>query len=132
MLLSQWIALLARRAYLVLNAGQSSVYAETPWSVAASAVVALFLAMILLLDCSPSLPATAQIILMVTARHRPTPIRFSHASCSQDFGSFSDTGVSENFVVYTPVKAPIASGILARIEYVNQRNFCQFSAACSC
>jgi hypothetical protein len=73
-LLSQWIALLARRAYLVLNAGQSSVYAETPWSVAASAVVALFLAMILLLDCSPSLPATAQIILMVTARHRPTPI----------------------------------------------------------
>lgn len=93
--LSQWIALYARRAHLVLNQAQASTYDETPWTVVATTVVAAFFAVILLLDCSPNLPATAQIILMVSmSPSSPTPHCISHSSCRWDFGSFSDTGLS--------------------------------------
>lgn len=68
-LLSQWIALFTRRAYLVHSEGQtSSVYNENFWTVAATTVLALFFSIILLLDCSPNLPVTAQIIITVRAR----------------------------------------------------------------
>ena len=66
-LLSQWIFLETRRAYLRYHEGQVSLYVSTPWSVAAICVAVLFFVLCLLLDCSPHLPATSQIILTVSA-----------------------------------------------------------------
>jgi hypothetical protein len=64
-LLSQWIALDVRRAYLVLSQGPTSIYVTTFWDVAAVAVLALFFCVCLLLDCSPNLPAVVQIFVTV-------------------------------------------------------------------
>lgn len=133
-LLSQWITLFARRAILLQTEGQVSAYGETPWTVAAITVVAIFFSIILLLDCSPNLPITAQIILMVSFRSQC--LQLNHVVYTRFFrlvfGSYSDIGALLNFVVFTPEKTPIVSGILARIEYAIPRSFCQSSAACSC
>lgn len=70
-LLSQWIALNARRAHLVLNADRASKYNSSntsPWTVFAVSVLAFFVTLCLLLDSCPHLPATTQIIVTVRAR----------------------------------------------------------------
>ena len=64
-LLSQWIVLDSRRAYLVLRDGHMSLYDRTPWDVAAVSILALMFSLCLLLDCSPHLPAFVQIFLTV-------------------------------------------------------------------
>jgi hypothetical protein len=64
-LLSQWIALDSRRAFLVLRDGHLSLYDRTPWDVAAVSILALMFSLCLLLDCSPHLPAFVQIFVTV-------------------------------------------------------------------
>jgi hypothetical protein len=66
-LLSQWIALDARRAFLVLNEGPESMYYMTPWDVAAVTMLCLLFCLCLLFDCSPHLPAAIQILTTVRA-----------------------------------------------------------------
>jgi hypothetical protein len=79
-LLAQWIALMTRRVYLAVSEGQASIYVETPWDIAALTPVAVGFLLCLLLDCSPHLPATAQIILTVCvcnlAQHQIAPFTF--------------------------------------------------------
>jgi hypothetical protein len=70
-LLSQWKAFNARRAYLVLNENQTSIYNtsnRSPWTVFAVVALALLFTSCLLLDCCPHLPAATQIFAMVRAR----------------------------------------------------------------
>jgi hypothetical protein len=64
-LISQWIVLDSRRAYLVLRDGHTSLYDRTPWDVAATSIIALMFSLSLLLDCSPHLPALPQILVTV-------------------------------------------------------------------
>lgn len=68
-LVSQWIALDARRAYLVLNEGQTGNYGTTFLDVAAVAVLAICFCVCLLLDCSPNLPVTVQFFVTVSVHN---------------------------------------------------------------
>ncbi len=103
-LLSQFIALNARRVHLVLNADRASKYNASntsPWTVFAVSVLAFLFTLCLLLDSCPHLPATTQIIVTVRARHvarlqihyiqEISPFTFS---CRLDGGQYLDTGVS--------------------------------------
>jgi hypothetical protein len=67
-LLSQWIVLNSRQAYLVLTQGSASIYITTPWDVAAVVLLCVLFCLNLLFDCSPHLPATIHIIFSVSAR----------------------------------------------------------------
>jgi hypothetical protein len=64
-LLSQWIALEARQAHLVLKKGPASNYDTTPWDVAARTIMALCFCLCLLFDCSPQLPVIIQTLVTV-------------------------------------------------------------------
>lgn len=66
-LMMQCLALTIRRAYSVMTQQQQSMYAETPWDVAALLLVFLGMTLILFLDCSPHFPASAQILVTVSA-----------------------------------------------------------------
>jgi hypothetical protein len=73
-LLSQWIALNARRAYLVLNENETSIYNTSntsPWTVFSVVALALLFTFCLLLDCCPHLPAATQVFATVRARSVP-------------------------------------------------------------
>jgi hypothetical protein len=63
-LLSQWIALEARLAFLVLYKGYASIY-RSLWDVFSFTVLALSFSTAMLVDCSPHLPAAIQIVVTV-------------------------------------------------------------------
>lgn len=92
-LLSQWTALMARRAYLSFHQGSASLYDNTFWSVATVAVTAILCSICLLLDCSPQLPATVQIVLTVRMHClAPRQLHLRYDSYRQDGAQCSDSG----------------------------------------
>jgi hypothetical protein len=133
-LLSQWIALDARRAYLVLNHLPSGGYGTSVLDVAAVSVLAVCFCICLLLDCSPNLPATVQFFVTVRGSTAiPTanvaPVVFVHVFGRLDGGWYSECGALLRPVAYTLGKTRIASGIWVLIKCAMPRSGCPSSAA---
>lgn len=148
--LTQWVALTGRRAYLAHREGSASLYETTPWTVASVTVAAIMCSLCLLLDCSPQLPATAQITLTVSARRfvtRPFTIHpflqagwcaifgywsfgnfyriysGQNADCFWDLGAYQVCDATQNLSIFSSLFLLMAQALVSCILVPGKSNF---------
>jgi hypothetical protein len=157
-LLSQWIALDVRKAYLVLTQQNSNNYDLTPWDVAAALALAVAFCLCLLFDCSPHLPASIQILVSVRCRCNPYPeLHFlllvqagcwaifgvrcfremrrvyvgEDADCFWDIGAYQVCDASQKVSIYSSLFLLMTQALLSRIFVPGKSNFVNASVRLS-